>query len=128
MDEPQEESLGLGINGSRVAEALAGSVLPLLATVRELWFSSGSESFSTSQKELIYPHISRFDLSKPLSLSETISSPEKECMCVWCVYGVGVEGIQNLHVYPGPWIKIQVSRDLLTSHPEPGMKLTLNIC
>lgn len=100
----------------------------LLATVLELQFSSGSVSFSTSQKELTYPHISGFDLSKPLSFSETISSPKKECTRVWCVYGVSVGRIQNLHVYPDPWIKIQVSRDLLTGHPEPGMMLTLNIC
>lgn len=73
MVEPQEESLGLGIIGSRVAEALAGSVLPSPNhDPRALVLQWLCLLLHHPEGACTPTCLSGFDLSKPLSLSETI--------------------------------------------------------
>lgn len=53
-----------------------------------------------------------------------VSSSEKE-------WGVCLRGMSHTRTYRctrSPWTEIQVSRDSLLGHPEPGMQLALNIC
>lgn len=88
MVKTQEESLRLGIIGSSVAKALAGSMLPTPSNhPGALFLQWLCLLLHHPEGACISIYVSGFDLSKPLSFSETISSSEKECMCVW--WGVG---------------------------------------